>query len=153
MIRKESWTVGWQSSDKITYCTPTATHVISKRSKWSRFHTGYASIRISWNIKICECTTVRRETTSLYIPTDRRWVLLNSITPSISEGVCQHKTAFNHNFLRDSTGYNDRSHAVPAPLGCLLKVIGAGTGVAHVEIENMVIDIFKYPWWSYLVDY
>ena len=70
---------------------------------------------------------------------DRKWVLLNSITPSIGEGVCQHKTAFNHNFLRDSTGYNDRSHAVPAPLGCLLKVIGAGTGVAHIEIENMVI--------------
>ena len=67
------------------------------------------------------------------------------LTPSIGEGVCQHKTAFNHNFLRDSTGYNDRSHAVPAPLGCLLKVIGAGTGVAHVEIENIVIGIFKYP--------
>ena len=25
-----------------------------------------------------------------------------SITLSIGEGVCQHKTAFNHNFLRDS---------------------------------------------------
>ena len=24
------------------------------------------------------------------------------LTPSIGEGVCQHKTAFNHNFLRDS---------------------------------------------------
>ena len=35
------------------------------------------------------------------------------------------------------TEYNDRSHAVPAPLGCLLKVSGAGTGVAHVENENM----------------
>ena len=43
------------------------------------------------------------------------------------------------------TKYNDWSHAVPAPLVCLLKVIGAGMGVAHVEIENMVIGIFKYP--------
>ena len=36
-------------------------------------------------------------------------------------------------------GYNDWSHAVPVPLGCLLKVIGAGMGVAHIEMENMVI--------------
>ena len=33
------------------------------------------------------------------------------------------------------TGYNDWSHAVPAPLGCLIKVIG---------VENMVVGIFKY---------
>ena len=34
------------------------------------------------------------------------------------------------------TEYNDWSHVVPAPLGCLLKVIGAGMGVAHVEIKK-----------------
>ena len=43
------------------------------------------------------------------------------------------------------TGYNDWSHAVPAPLGCLIKVIGAGMSVAHVQVENMVVGIFKYP--------
>ena len=43
------------------------------------------------------------------------------------------------------TGYNDWSHATPAPLGCLIKVIGAGMGVAHVQVENMAIGIFKYP--------
>ena len=43
------------------------------------------------------------------------------------------------------TGYNHWSHAVPAPLGCLMKVIGAGVGVAHVEVEDMAVGIFKYP--------
>ena len=43
------------------------------------------------------------------------------------------------------TGYSDWSHAIPGPLGCLIKVIEAGMGVAHVEVENMAIGIFKYP--------
>ena len=43
------------------------------------------------------------------------------------------------------TGHNDWCHAVPAPLGCLIKVIGAGVGYTHVEIEDMAVGIFKYP--------
>ena len=43
------------------------------------------------------------------------------------------------------TGYNDWMQAVPAPLGCLMKVIGAGMGVAHVEVEDIAVGIFKYP--------
>ena len=47
-------------------------------------------------------------------------------------------------------GHNNWSHAVAAPLGCLIKVIGAGVGIAHAETEHMAIGIFKYPWWIQL---
>ena len=43
------------------------------------------------------------------------------------------------------TGHNDWSHAVPAPLGRLIKVIRAGVGDAHAEVEDMAVGIFKYP--------
>ena len=83
---------------------------------------------------------VRIEKPSIHITNNRRCTLPYHLSIEKYTNIKDHLDEEFSGLL--GTGHNDWSHAVPAPLGRLIKVIGAGVGSAHAEVEDMAVGIF-----------
>ena len=104
------------------------------RSKWSRFHAGFHQFvfhEISKYVDVQQSGMKQHPFT--FQRTGNEYCLTSLHHLSVKEYANIRQHLISGIF---GTEYNDWSHVVPATLGCLLKVIGAGTGVAHVEIKK-----------------